>query len=644
VTQLIRSAAWPEEPEPVEPGEGTRADHLRMLQRMREVWSFVNNARGYQVKAEAQAARARQAEVSGYWNSHRAIVKERWASRNGRRGETTVADIPEVAGQWHPDNSLPPEGVAAMAQQHGETSPYLWQCPLGLGHGPWSVWPKDRIQKGAGCPSCQKLVKLSDIPTLAGQYRGSVSPDDITYGAHDEVPWACRTWALDPATGRWQRVEHHFEAAVKDRSQQGHGCLVCAGYVIDDTNSLATWFPELAEQIDDPQLDPSRLATSTHNVSRGSARGEDTGGVYATCYWRCPHGHRWEATILNRVRGAGCPDCSTSGIPKEQVRLVAELAWLMDLVDPGRPDARLPEGVPNFASHKISIPARLKPAHRRYKDVEVDARFRLCGHQVILGLEYDGVYHHSDHLRDRSGHGTEKSRILAEAGAVAGVIHVRVGALPPLVALNALTVCVPERSTPYEQACAVAEAITARYPGSIPKMTEYLADGRPRGQAQADAYILATWGQLRPPRQKPQRTTSPRQRQLQMTDPHPGSLLTPLGNPYRNPERLAEILRDYRCACGTPENVTAVQSQVTSGNTRSCGCLQDKARQQRRPAIARADTQAAREWARQRGIQTGGNGRLPDRVVSSYRLHQAGHPEVLGAGKLLEELRGHDSS
>src|SRR6185437_11955317 len=170
-----------------------------------------------------------------------------------------------------------------------------WQCPLGLGHSPWPAWPKDRIQKGSGCPACQKLVKLSDIPALAEQYRGPLPPGEVTYGVNDEVPWACRTWALDPVTGHWRRVEHQFMAVVKDRSQQGHGCLVCAGYVIDDTNSLATWFPELAAQLDDPRLDPHRLATSTHNVSRKHLQGEgETGGVYATCSWRCPHGHRWE--------------------------------------------------------------------------------------------------------------------------------------------------------------------------------------------------------------------------------------------------------------------------------------------------------------------------------------------------------------
>jgi hypothetical protein len=90
---LIWSAAWPEEPEPVNPGEGTRADRLRMLQHMRNVWNAVNSVRRDQVKVEVQAARERQAEVAGYWDRHRALVKERWASRTGGRGETTESQL-----------------------------------------------------------------------------------------------------------------------------------------------------------------------------------------------------------------------------------------------------------------------------------------------------------------------------------------------------------------------------------------------------------------------------------------------------------------------------------------------------------------------------------------------------------------------
>ena len=315
---------------------------------------------------------------------------------------------------------------------------------------------------------------------------------------------------------------------------------------------------------------------------------------------------------------------------------MAELACLMELVEPGRADPRLPVGVPDFASHKITVPPYLKPPHWRYKTVEVDARFRLPSHGVIIGLEYDGAYHHSNELRDRSRHEAEKSTVLKQAGALDVMVHVRVGNLHALQAPHAISVPVPERSAVHKRACAIAAAIGSRYPGSIPALAEYQASGHERGQAQATAYILATWGQLRPPRSKPARITPPKQRELKATDPHRDSLLVPIGAPYRNPDRRGESLRDYRCACGT-EPVTAVQAQVTSGNTRSCGCLRDQAKRQMRPAVPQVETQAAREWVRQHEIPLNGNGRLSDQVIASYRLAKAGHTELIGPDGLLDE-------
>ena len=83
--------------------------------------------------------------------------------------------------------------------------------------------PKTASRRVPCAPRAEKLVKLTDIPTLAEQYRGAVAPEEISSGAHEPGPWVCRTWALSAATGQWHRVEHHFEAVVEDRSQQGHG-------------------------------------------------------------------------------------------------------------------------------------------------------------------------------------------------------------------------------------------------------------------------------------------------------------------------------------------------------------------------------------------------------------------------------------
>ncbi|MBT2417324.1 MULTISPECIES: Lsr2 family protein [Streptomyces] len=294
--------------------------------------------------------------------------------------------------------------------------------------------------------------------------------------------------------------------------------------------------------------------------------------------------------------------------------------------------------MPDFASRRLIVPPEHKPAHWRYKDVEVDAVFHLP-HGVRVGLEYDGVFHHSARQRDRRQYENDKSRALVEAGLLDLLVHVRIGDLPEMAAPHALVVAVPERAAAYQQASAVAAALSARFPEAVPGLDAYLNGGTARHQAAADAYITAVWGELHPPRRKPKKAGPPTPRRLSPTVPHADSLLSPVSEPYRNRERPDEIVRNYRCQCGNPEIVTAVQSQVTSGNTRSCGCLATQARQSPRPAVSKTETQAVRAWAQQRAMAIGGSGRVPDRVTASFRLYQAGREDLLGPDGLLDEAR-----
>jgi len=55
--------------------------------------------------------------------------------------------------------------------------------------------------------------------------------------------------------------------------------------------------------------------------------------------------------------------------------------------------------------------------------------------------------------------------------------------------------------------------------------------------------------------------------------------------------------------------------------------------------IKRADTAAARQWAQQRGLAVGNNGRVPAEIVASYLLHTAGLSGHFDAHGLLDETR-----
>ncbi|GAA2214153.1 hypothetical protein GCM10009850_096170 [Nonomuraea monospora] len=264
-----------------------------MLQEMRLFWDDISAQRRRRVAAQVASARQRRDEIIAYWNHHKVVVQEQWKARPPGRGSVTVADIPEVAAQWHPANPGTPHQVLASHQgRRGEASPFRWLCPLNQGHPSWPAWPKDRVQAGTACPQCRHPLSLADIPALAEQYRGALPPKEIAFASHDLVEWECYTWAVVPATGQWRKVTHRFSAVIKERSLQGDACLVCAGYVIDDSNSLESWFPEIAAELDDESIDPATLPTSRHNASRRvGARPE----VWTPVVMRRAAPYRWSA-------------------------------------------------------------------------------------------------------------------------------------------------------------------------------------------------------------------------------------------------------------------------------------------------------------------------------------------------------------
>ncbi|GAB2757611.1 hypothetical protein GCM10027072_64700 [Streptomyces bullii] len=97
--------------------------------------------------------------------------------------------------------------------------------------------------------------------------------------------------------------------------------------MIDDTNSLSTWFPEIADELDAPGLDPRRLPTSQHNIPRKQAAEADSKGMYATLPWRCRHGHGWEATILTASRAPAAASARPLGYRRSRS------GWLLNSRD-----------------------------------------------------------------------------------------------------------------------------------------------------------------------------------------------------------------------------------------------------------------------------------------------------------------------
>jgi hypothetical protein len=148
---------------------------------------------------------------------------------------------------------------------------------------------------GGGCQYCSGKAVLAGFNDLAAkrpelalewdfERNAPLRPEHITTGTDKKFYWLC--------------TEGHSQY-VTPRSREPGGCGVCAGYVvIAGVNDLQTVEPELAREWDFEENYP----LTPMEVSRGSNK---------KAFWICPIGHRYLATINDRVgKESGCPVCS----------------------------------------------------------------------------------------------------------------------------------------------------------------------------------------------------------------------------------------------------------------------------------------------------------------------------------------------
>lgn len=176
-----------------------------------------------------------------------------------------------------------------------------WKCST-CGYE-WQARVANRANLGRGCPKCaQKSKKIRYRQTLLSTRdslanvnlelsnswhptrNGQLTPNEVTPNSMKKVWWIC-------ANG------HEWQAAINNRNQ-GKGCPYCAGQKVWlGFNDLATVRPDLtAEWHPSKNLPLTAELVTTHFSKK--------------VWWRCSHGHEWQATVGNRAQGSSCPYCS----------------------------------------------------------------------------------------------------------------------------------------------------------------------------------------------------------------------------------------------------------------------------------------------------------------------------------------------
>ena len=194
---------------------------------------------------------------------------------------------PSLVSEWHPNKNgkLTP----FMVDKNSSKQVY-WICSKGH---EWKTHVYTR-SKGIGCPYCSGRNATAENnllvanPQLCDEWdydRNTKMPNEYTPVSGQKVWWICG------------KCGNSFQQRIADK-RIGKGCPICSSkLVIEGINDLTTSNPDLVEEWNytkNPNLNPTQ-------VTKGSNR---------KVWWTCSQcQHEWQATIINRVKGTGCPIC-----------------------------------------------------------------------------------------------------------------------------------------------------------------------------------------------------------------------------------------------------------------------------------------------------------------------------------------------
>ena len=196
---------------------------------------------------------------------------------------------PELTKEWDltKNGDLMPETVAAYSDKK-----VWWICSL-CGYS-WAAIIKNR-SNGSGCPFCSgKRIKkgINDLATLCPdlinewdfEKNKDVDPSSVGKGSQKLVWWKCF-------------YGHSWKTAIRNRAERCSGCPYCSGKkILKGFNDFATLCPSLLDEWDykNNTVQPNEIGLGNEKV-----------------WWICKQcGYKWEATVSNRRKGSGCPECA----------------------------------------------------------------------------------------------------------------------------------------------------------------------------------------------------------------------------------------------------------------------------------------------------------------------------------------------
>lgn len=227
----------------------------------------------------------------------------------------------------------------------------MWKCVQG------HRWEDTISHRSAGrkCPVCsnKKILKgYNDLntthPQIAQELMDFEQSYSVSAGSEKKLLWVCK-------------LGHEWYEQIYRRATRNFGCPYCSGAkVLKGFNDLGTTNPQLI-------LEWADTSIGFDEVSAGSGK---------KVKWECTKGHTWIAIISNRVKGAGCSQCSQHQTSKIENRLRDLLSQEF-------------QGVGENHLNRVSV----RGYCRKTRSIDIDW-IETTGEHFIV--EYDGSFWHND--------------------------------------------------------------------------------------------------------------------------------------------------------------------------------------------------------------------------------------------------------
>ena len=289
---------------------------------------------------------------------------------SGRYAIIGVNDLetvsPDLVSEWdyNKNGVLKPSELKSYSNRMA-----WWLCKYG--HS-WSATISYR-SRGHGCPYCAgSLVQkgVNDLETLMPELalewdyekNGELKPNEVKSKSSKYAWWQCK-------------YGHSWKAIIYSRSN-GSGCPYCKNIAImTGYNDLATLNPELAIQWDYDKNHP--LMPTDVGVNSGHK-----------VWWFCKYGHRWQARVVDRNQGSGCPVCAGKQILANVNDFATSFPKLALEWDYEKNGILLPTDVAPFSSRKVWW--KCDKAHSWNASLRNRANGNACpycsGHLVLQGF------------------------------------------------------------------------------------------------------------------------------------------------------------------------------------------------------------------------------------------------------------------